>query len=410
MQKNTSNKIKIDFIMVCHGLHDYGGHEYMYTKGILENLPDNFNCIIWARKDINPKIQKELNAKGIFSKVNYNQEQNIFTKIYKLVIREFLWHKEIKREIKDFSSNNTSVLFVHTFSLYNVWSWLRLIPKLKEKNIKLFLLFRYSKILLPFYLKKLFINLCKKFPKPNKDLLYFTDSKQLASEYLKSSELELIVLPVMAKTDFEKQKKRQKDYTNLNITYLGCARNDKGFYHLPEIIKRLSRDSFNYDICIKIQATTPGTDFMEKKCSDALREIKLIKDNNKDLNIEIFCDQLNNNDYEDLLVSSNLILLPYTGKSYQIQTSGILIESMSNGIPCIVPDKTWMSEEISITCGGAIFNPNNVNDICEAVVKIINNYDHYRGLAEAGARHTKDNHGPVAQTRELVKCIEGVNY
>lgn len=394
--------------MVCHGLHDYGGHEYMYTKGILDNLPDDYNCIIWARKDINANIKRELNAQPIFSKVEYNQEQNFFIKCYKLIIREFLWYKQIKKELEAINKKSQTVIFVHTFSLYNVWSWLRLIPKLQKKKIKLLLLFRYSKILLPSYIQNIFIALCKKFPRPSSDIVYLTDSKELANEYLKSSNMQLIPLPVMAKTKFKMQETKKFNMNGLNISYLGCARNDKGFFHIPRILEKLISHDMTNNLTFLIQASLPGTDYLENKCRLALNKIQKIKNENEHLNIKLFNEQLSEDDYEKLLVQSNLILLPYTGPSYKVQTSGILIEAMSNGIPCIVPKNTWMSEEIKNTGGGCLFDPEDEDDIADSVIKVIKNHKEYYEKAQNGISYAQHNHGPVAQTERLVKIIDNV--
>lgn len=403
---DNKSKRKIKFIMACYGLHNYGGHEYMYTKAIRDNLPKNFECQIWARKDIISEIKSELNAKPVFSKIQYNQEQSFFIKLYKLSIREYLWHKETKKELKRISSDNVdTIVFVHTFSLYSVWSWLRLLKYFNKSSIKLFLLFRYSEILLPRYLKNLYKYLCRKFPKNNPNINYFTDSNELAYEYKKSSNIELNVLPVMAKTDHDFIKKDFDNRKILNISYLGCARNDKGFFNIPSIIKRINKMSSDFEIVFNIQASLPGTDYMEKSCAEALDEINLLMKSSSSKKINLYRDQLNDSDYESLLLSSDLILLPYTGESYKVQTSGILIEAMANGIPCIVPKNTWMDKEIEKTFGGMIFDPIKHDDIATSVEKLINKYAEIYKNAQSSMNIVRQNHGPVAQTNELLRFI-----
>ena len=121
---------KIKFITVCHNLHNYGGHEYMYTQGICDSMPSNFLHDVWGRKDVIPDIQTKLRVKPVFSKVEYNQEMNIFLKARKLVEREFRWFIELKdmldTQLSDARHYEKVVFFVHTFSIYNVWSWLYL--------------------------------------------------------------------------------------------------------------------------------------------------------------------------------------------------------------------------------------------------------------------------------------------
>ena len=384
--------------MICHSLHNFGGHEYMYTKEICKNLDESFEPLILGRKDTKEKICAELNVKKIFSVIKYNQEQSFLTKMYKLILRELLWYKEIISYLATSEMSHNDVVFVHTFSIYNIFSWLFIIPKIRKKGAKLILLFRYSKILLPDTLKILHVQICKLFPEPNKRLVYLCDSEELRKEYLESSNLKLEVVPVMAKTEFKRKNHDTND--TITLSYLGAARNDKGFYLLPEIIQAIE-NSGKFNVNFVIQSSFSGTNFMESKCSTALE--KLIEISNKNTNITLFENQLDDDTYDKLLLTTDLMLLPYTGETYKIQTSGILIESMANGIPCIVPKDTWMEKELNISGGGVSFNPQKMDGPGKAVIKVLDDYDHFKNLALKNMDEIKVLHGPKAQTNKIME-------
>jgi glycosyltransferase involved in cell wall biosynthesis len=402
--------INVRFITVCHGLHNYGGHEYMYTKGICDSLPDNYICEVWGRKDVIPEIINTLSVRPVFSNVEYNQEMNIFLKSIKLFEREVKWFGEMRTELKKMknasSDANQVVFFVHTFSIYNIWSWLCLLKIFRLNNFRLILFFRYSILLLPRPLKPIHRWICSKLPKNDKRFLYLTDTEELKLEYFKASELNLDVMPVVAKTTFGMPKLLEANGDGqIRLSYLGSARVDKGFQHMPLIVEKVFSAGFDKDIQFIIQASIPGVDYLESSCAIALQRLKELS-LSEGYNIELIFEHLSDQDYEELLSKTNLVLLPYTGLTYKVQSSGILVESMAHGLPCIVPKDTWMESELSRTGAGLAFNPENPNDIAEKVCTLIADFPSYDKLAKEGVIKLKGVHGASAQAAELQKLLE----
>lgn len=397
----------IRFITICHGLHNHGGHEYMYTKGICDSLPKNFSHEVWGRKDVIPEVEASLSVEPVFSKVDYNQEMNLLFKGWKLLERESKWFREIRARLKILSttlrSDEKVVVFVHTFSIYNVWSWLFLVKYFQKNNIQLLLFFRYSSLLLPNGLKPLFYLLCSKLPK--NDVIYLTDTEQLKSEYAATSQLDLRVMPVVAKTSFDKiEELSDSDDNTILLSYLGSARVDKGFQNLPSIVEKAYSMNLGSKIKFIIQASIPGVDYLESPCEIALLRLKELS-SREGYDIQLILEHLSDGAYENLLEKSNLILLPYTGITYKVQSSGILVEAMAHGIPCIVPRGTWMESELSRTGGGVAFDSNDPSDVARSACSLLDNFSTYDSLAKKGAKEIKSHHGAPAQAAEIVKLI-----
>ena len=395
---------KIKFIMPCFNLNHFAGHEYMYTKEIKRALSEGkykgkFEISIYARSDVEKKIQKDLDCYPYYRHVEYRQDDNFFNKFVALIKREYYWYKQNKDIIK--KTPNDSIIFVHSFSIYSTWQWLFLNKYIKKNNHKLKIVFRYSERLLPNFLKLPHRFICRRFD-DNVEAEVFTDSEELKFEFEQFCNKTFNVLPVMAETEvvskefaIEKAKISKKI-----VTYLGAARFDKGFHLLPEVINNFCKT--DSETCFLIQASIPGTKYLERECEDALEQLFILQKKFPQ-RIEIIDKPVDQIGYRQLLKQASILLLPYIGPTYTTQTSGILIEATTNGIPCIVPSKTWLSTQLDRTGGGTVFDANDLSSLISCLKDVINNFSKYQANAINNMETEKHKNGAKAQ----VKCILG---
>jgi len=73
----------------------------------------------------------------------------------------------------------------------------------------------------------------------------------------------------------------------------------------------------------------------------------------------------------DIIRQCDLVILPYNRNKYRKMSSGILCESLSVGVPCIVPDGTTQADWVNITHAGLAFKN---NDILETIEQASDNY------------------------------------
>ena len=401
---------KIRFITICHNLHNFGGHEYMYTKGIHDNLPKEYELEVWGREDVIAEVEASLDVEPIFSKVDYTQDMNFFMKAVKLIEREFKWYSEARRKLKAIDEktdvNEKIVFFVHTFSIYNVWSWLFLRDYFRGANKQLFLFFRYSCVLLPRPLRPLFHLICSRYPKPTSNNFYYlTDTEELRVEFKENSGMELAVMPVVANTASQTLDTRHSSNNDvLTLTYLGSARADKGFQHLPSIIESVKLLDIGRPIRFCIQASIPGVDYLEGPCQEALTRLRDLQ-LNSGIEIELHFEHLPDDVYVKMLSTSDVLLLPYSGPTYQVQSSGILVEAMSFGVPCIAPVGTWMEKQLRITGGGVVFDAQIPGDVERSVCELLESFDKVNKSANSGAKLMQGRHGAAAQAAAVVAMI-----
>lgn len=160
---------------------------------------------------------------------------------------------------------------------------------------------------------------------------FYTDSQRLMEQYNLFSQCRFSVLPIPHTGYSMCTDKREKTV----ISYLGDARPEKGFLHLPEIVDALS----NENVWFQIQAyfNIPGGEGGIAACRRRLRRRK---------NLTLYERPLDVNEYASVLAQTDIMLILYDPKQYYARSSGIFAEAMAAGIPTIVPADTWMSEQV----------------------------------------------------------------
>jgi hypothetical protein len=394
-------------IVVCTGLHGFVGHEFGYTKLVERSLPKGVCFEVWGRKDVTEGVSAEFEFKPVFSKINYTQEDSLHMKAWSLLKREAIWFFEFRRAVLRYRERSKhthrTIFLLHTVSLYNTWLWLYFARNLKNDDTDLALLFRYSSVLLPKPLRRFFSWLVAKFPRASRRHIYLTDSHCLRDEYLSNTGLELAVLPVPVELPCPgfTRPARPEAGKRLRISYLGAARNDKGFAELPGIVETVLNSEFASKVEFCIQASTSGAGYLDNVCLQAMEKLKHIQSSEGGEVVFLLEKSLNESQYKALLTQADLIMLPYTGRSYRAQTSGILIEAAVYQVPCIVPKRTWLEDELAITGGGVAFDPDEPGSAGYAVLQVLRSYETYAERARLGAVIIAERHGHNAFARAL---------
>ncbi|HEX5445130.1 MAG TPA: hypothetical protein VFW87_14925 [Pirellulales bacterium] len=168
-------------------------------------------------------------------------------------------------------------------------------------------------------------------------LSFYSDTEELSAHYQHATGLAFDTLPVP-----HTQRPADPEPGSLQICYLGDARTEKGFHHLPHIVGDLWRDyvkagklaftiQANYNVPLGEPSAIVARGKLRQYKSDRLRLIE---------------SPLSSRDYWQVLRASGVNLLPYDRQNYFARSSGILAESLAAGVPVVVPAGTWMSRQI----------------------------------------------------------------
>ncbi len=239
--------------------------------------------------------------------------------------------------------------------------------------------------------------------------LYFhTDTPELAQLYTDAFRLKFHALPLPHPITSLAVRSSGKV---IQVCYSGDARCEKGFDLLPEIIRRvLEAFRGRRKICFVIQANAPSTG-LERNARNALKSLKSFDPSA----VSLILQSQGRAAYEATILSSDIMLLPYKASQYRFRSSGVLIEALSAGVPVLVPDGTWLANELRrfrqpahasarLTAGLAGVCYPSEPDAAASLVFMLENLDDFKALARDNASLVRERHNAERLVCELAEC------
>ncbi len=182
-------------------------------------------------------------------------------------------------------------------------------------------------------------------------VFFYTDTQELTHQYKNKTGFLFETLPIPIRVqnlvDLQKDKesqKRSKDSRGFRIVFLGEARDEKGFGLLQEIISNLLEHFSEEEIFITVQSYS-----LASVVSDSIKStMRFFKERvrGQRRNFLLKESPLSTIEYQNLILESDLILLPYCPSKYSHRSSGALIDALAYGKPVLVRDRSWLSEEL----------------------------------------------------------------
>jgi glycosyltransferase involved in cell wall biosynthesis len=214
----------------------------------------------------------------------------------------------------------------------------------------------------------------------------WTDSDELTARYHEATGRQFGTLPV-PHARFSPATARNDG--PFRILYLGDARREKGFHHLPALVKSLNGGKpRRFAFSIQAHAASPAP---EREIIEAREELRRLSE----LGVTLFNRPLDPPEYRQLLGSGDLSLLPYDRSAYSARSSGVFAESLAVGIPTIVPADTWMSRRQPAAAG---LTYQSLEEVPIQVNEIEGRYHQYKEVADRYAKIWSGRHG----ARELL--------
>ena len=160
----------------------------------------------------------------------------------------------------------------------------------------------------------------------------------------------------------------------IRVGALGGGRRDKGYGLLPAIIDAFNRrNAGRFDVKFVVQRAR-----VEDRLGEETRRLERMS------NVEVLDNELSRADYEQTLLSCDVTLHPYS-RVYETRGSGIVNESLANGIPVLCSSGTALAE--AILCGNGA-TAGTVEEFSEKLHHLVENRDLYRRRAgQARALH-----------------------
>ncbi|MSR56199.1 MAG: hypothetical protein EXS05_00760 [Planctomycetaceae bacterium] len=214
--------------------------------------------------------------------------------------------------------------------------------------------------------------------------------------------------------------------TPLKLAYVGDARGEKGYPQLPEMIRRIwSELVATGRVQFSIQSNCRASR-SEQAALSARNALKALPEPQ----VRLLTEPLGTDEYRQLVLDSDVLLLPYDPAAYEARSSGILSEALAAGKPVIVPDGTWMARQLAsairhsrsvrtalspsatpapsatpVTIQGlvaieprssiGVIYPDGPAGMADAVREIAAHFEHYQSTATAFASRWSQRHSPA---------------
>jgi glycosyltransferase involved in cell wall biosynthesis len=224
----------------------------------------------------------------------------------------------------------------------------------------------------------------------------YTDTEELTCRYenLGVGKFKTLPIPIDEQLGF----KRPWQQGPLVVSYLGDLRAEKGIHLLPQIIESLRQDGFDASrVVFRIQGNMPNG--VGNRTS--LR-VKAELSNGYLDGVEVLDGPLNSATYRDLLLGSDVVLLPYSPTSYAARSSGIFAEALAAGIPTIHPSASWMGQNaVRVSIDGYV----GADQIADELKKVLQDYQRYETASLEYSKRWRMTHSAKRLTQVLIHSV-----
>ncbi len=232
------------------------------------------------------------------------------------------------------------------------------------------------------------------FPASDRIRLY-TDTSELSANFERFASMPFQTLPIPFRSQLIEPSKPSEQ---IRISYFGDARDEKGFFWLPDLIDALMDDYILPGrVSFLIQATrSPWSHSrLSRKALDRLKGY--------DSKVVRFVGEANPlpaEEYYRLVSETDILLCPYDPARYRCRSSGTFTEAIAAGIPTICPAETWMAGQLP-PGGGETFRDHK--SFIVAVKRVCDQLPAYRERASK----FKDAWNACHSPSRLVQTIVG---
>ena len=181
----------------------------------------------------------------------------------------------------------------------------------------------------------------------------------------------------------------------ITIGYLGNARLEKGFQHLPDLVEQLTgrfgwagKVRFHFQSPFNIPKGEPGIGIARTRLGAFPADLVTLEDR-----------VLTTEQYYRMLAGIDVLVLPYDGARYDVRSSGILVQARVAGTPMVAPEGSWIARQAPAPAGEAFRDP---GDLAAALDRLLRRYDAARAAAAADALVWQARQSPACYLDRLL--------
>ncbi|HVA46627.1 MAG TPA: hypothetical protein VNH11_09660 [Pirellulales bacterium] len=202
---------------------------------------------------------------------------------------------------------------------------------------------------------------------------FHTDTDPLTADYNRLGVACFQTLPIPAADGSHNPKSKiQNPKSKIHVVYLGDARLEKGYQWLPRLVEGA------------VAAGLPVRFTFQSNCSLAAAEPAVTAARQRlaalppHYGVTLVNSPLSSEAYRALLLSADVVILPYDREAYRARSSGIFAEALAAGIPTLVPAGTWMASQLAPVRQLAELAFADPADLTKHLAHVLGHYDLYR--------------------------------
>jgi glycosyltransferase involved in cell wall biosynthesis len=232
---------------------------------------------------------------------------------------------------------------------------------------------------------------------PNK-IRFYTDTEDLVRKHNSLSPVQFTQVPIPFRQEKLINQSSQEVKSYIHIVYLGDARSEKGYQHLPNLIDALWQNYLQLDkvkFTIQSNYNIQGGEVEILAAKLALSQYPISK-------IKLIDHPMQPDDYYQLLASADIVVLPYNPQNYQ-RTSGVLTEALAAGKPVVVPKGSWLAQQVDETRASIYRDP---QDLPQAVIRLLKNLRTFTKSAQQFSLQWRSRQSPDYFLDCLLKPVD----
>jgi hypothetical protein len=215
------------------------------------------------------------------------------------------------------------------------------------------------------------------------NLRFYTDTEELTARHDALGAGEFSTLPIPIDDSLGTRKSRLP--SPFVISYIGDAREEKGFHLLPNLITKMRSAGFDEtQVQFRIQANMP----LRGRTARSL-QAKLQLIDQQETGVALLEGPFNSETYAQIILVSDIVLIPYCSKSYTARSSGIFAEALAAGVPTIYPEASWMAKSQT---GSGSLGFRDVADIPSLLIHLMSNYTEHESKSIAYSQEWRVKH------------------
>jgi SAM-dependent methyltransferase/glycosyltransferase involved in cell wall biosynthesis len=204
---------------------------------------------------------------------------------------------------------------------------------------------------------------------PGRRIILCADSERIANIYSPYFERPffLIPIPLTKGNSPESDAGGETEISDITLGFLGYTHAKQGY----PFINRLYYDvveSPDFD-CVRL-CVRHNIFNADPANAENLRDLLGKKER-----IENYINYLSRSEYYNLMDRCDILLIPHSQIEYPVQTSGMMVDALSRGKIVVVPENTWLSDQLSACGSGVTFSGDSYESFLEAVKKAVGNFE-----------------------------------